>query len=1181
LVEAGHQTPPRLHFSVAPEPSRLQRARERIRDYLTLHCADQETINDLVLAVQEACTNAIRHSGSPADVEIQLNFEDDRLIASVKDRGRGFDTESFDPEAVPDPLLDHGRGLFLISRLTDEMELRRDGGIEVQLIKRGISYCEATTLLESGLGEIGATLSLARRDTRTRVMLEEINEAFFALDWEYRYVFANRAALRITQTSLEELLGHTPWALFPELTGSELEDRCREAMELGRPSVLERRSILSDDWFEVRIYPTPAGISVYYRDINERKRVEAERERLLQTTALLLEAATASTTLGSLDQLLGSLADLVLRSSDHSRVLLELWDEERQEVDIAVSRGTGATPKQRFEFDDVSAAVHRVVTTRQTAVVDYSELGLPGPLKRYLGQHAFLLLLVVPIIHRERLVGLIVVDEPGERRPFSAQEVELVEAIAGQAGAAMVNAQLLEHEGEAARFESSTTWNRTARLIGRLRPHPWAVLAGSIAIESAILVALDAAHDVRHLLGLPGSVMALVAVVAGALAGPLVGALVALAAGVVFYATVADFGTQSSPGTTAIATAIWLVAGLVSGLLAQGLLEQTERRRAASVALARADAAREAQLAEQARIEELATGLQAQSDALAERADLADALNAINRLLHSTRDFDEIMQRALDNGVQALAVDAGTIEMREEACWVVACQCGLSVADVGLRQSDVEAPNAARAAERKELSAIADVSADPAMAGSFMPTRGLRSVLAVPLIAHEDVFGCLLFYGKDARTFSDAAIDFARNLAAVVSLAVANADLVEADKEATRLSSALNEINTLIHSTLSVAKIMQRIVASAADAVGSDSAMIALKHGDDWVAEYGHPEVLGVIHQSVRSDEAPFMITAVTERRPIAIDDCESDPLCIPEVQRRFGVRSVLCVPLIAKDEVLGVILFNHHRAAVRFTKQTVDFAAKLAVAVSSALENARLYEEQQRIATTLQQNLIHPLPAVVGLELGVVSRPASEPELVGGDFSDVFLLDDDQVAILIGDVAGKGVHAAGLTETVRSTVRAFAGIDWSPAFVLGKTSEALLRYDPGEPHVTVFLAVLDSRNGHLTFASAGHPAPVHLGPFTCEPLQVPFGPPLGTFARDYAEACATLTRQDYLVLYTDGVTEARRGREFFGEQRLLEAIAGLRGSSAQELAGGLVEAVLSFSGGLRDDLQVVTVRLD
>src|ERR1019366_8555486 len=91
------------------------------------------------------------------------------------------------------------------------------------------------------------------------------------------------------------------------------------------------------------------------------------------------------------------------------------------------------------------------------------------------------------------------------------------------------------------------------------------------------------------------------------------------------------------------------------------------------------------------------------------------------------------------------------------------------------------------------------------------------------------------------------------------------------------------------------------------------------------------------------------------------------------------------------RDEVLGVVFFNHHAAAVSFAPRTVDFAGQLATAMSSALENARLFEEQQRIATPLQENFIHPLPEVAGLELGIVSQTATEPELIGGDFSEVF----------------------------------------------------------------------------------------------------------------------------------------------------------------------------------------------
>ena len=88
------------------------------------------------------------------------------------------------------------------------------------------------------------------------------------------------------------------------------------------------------------------------------------------------------------------------------------------------------------------------------------------------------------------------------------------------------------------------------------------------------------------------------------------------------------------------------------------------------------------------------------------------------------------------------------------------------------------------------------------------------------------------------------------------------------------------------------------------------------------------------------------------------------------------------------------------------------------------------------------------------------------------------------------------------------------------------------------------------------------------------------YGPPLGSFEGPYESAHATLARDDCLVLYTDGVTEARRGSELFGEERLLDVVAGLRGRSAQEVAEGVRDAALAFAGRLRDDLQVVVLRL-
>ena len=128
---------------------------------------------------------------------------------------------------------------------------------------------------------------------------------------------------------------------------------------------------------------------------------------------------------------------------------------------------------------------------------------------------------------------------------------------------------------------------------------------------------------------------------------------------------------------------------------------------------------------------------------------------------------------------------------------------------------------------------------------------------------------------------------------------------------------------------------------------------------------------------------------------------------------------------------------------------------------------------------------------------------------------------------------------------------------------------------------MTVLLGLLDPRTGQLTYASAGHPSPVHLGRDAGRSLDVSFGPPLGTFTTDYLSAQTRLTADDYLVLYTDGVTEARRDGAMYGEKRLVEAVAGLRGSSAQQLADGLLREVAAYADRLADDIQIVALRLD
>ena len=277
---SGRLTPSRLLIRVTPEPTHLLRARERLRDYLDLHCLDEEAIDEVVLAVDEACTNALRHSGSEQELEISLGFEADDLVAEVRDHGRGFDVASFDPGRVPEPEANDGRGLYLISRLMDELELLSDRGLVARMVKHGMHRPDGVAgdcALDQGDGARDSQYWQMRR----RALTEEMGEAFAALDWEYRFVYCNGAALSLYDRALEEVSGRSIWDVFPAAEGLPVGQGVRRAMQLGLSSIEEFVSPALGHWLECRIYPTSSGVSLFVRDVDERKRKELERDGLM------------------------------------------------------------------------------------------------------------------------------------------------------------------------------------------------------------------------------------------------------------------------------------------------------------------------------------------------------------------------------------------------------------------------------------------------------------------------------------------------------------------------------------------------------------------------------------------------------------------------------------------------------------------------------------------------------------------------------------------------------------------------------------------------------------------------------------------------------------------------------------------------------------------------------------
>lgn len=245
------------------------------------------------------------------------------------------------------------------------------------------------------------------------------------------------------------------------------------------------------------------------------------------------------------------------------------------------------------------------------------------------------------------------------------------------------------------------------------------------------------------------------------------------------------------------------------------------------------------------------------------------------------------------------------------------------------------------------------------------------------------------------------------------------------------------------------------------------------------------------------------------------------------------------------------------------------------------AKESAEASEHQVReLVDALQAALIPPsLPTIPGLQVAAEFRAAVAGIDVGGDFYDVFAVADEWV-VVIGDVCGKGVEAAGLTALARHTLRAVVVSLRSPSEALTALNDVLLA-DASDRFCTAALVRLrrEGDSWRAVIGSAGHPAPVLLRAGSDPVLCGGTGPLLGVLDEvSFDDAEVLLGPGDHLVLYTDGVTEARHELEFFGDARLLAAVA-RHADSAAQLVDGLVDEVLTFQQGkVRDDVAIVAV---
>lgn len=402
-------------------------------------------------------------------------------------------------------------------------------------------------------------------------------------------------------------------------------------------------------------------------------------------------------------------------------------------------------------------------------------------------------------------------------------------------------------------------------------------------------------------------------------------------------------------------------------------------------------------------------------------------------------------------------------------------------------------------------------------------------------------------------------------------------DITE-QKLTARLRQSLIGVGQNLASTLDFEEVLTRAVAQGTEVLGADAAALEVRKETGWLVQEsrglaGH--LRGLI---LPEREAPLAMGALRERKAFAVADVSSDGRFRDETRPSYPVRSALVVPLVLRNQMIGVIFFTHSAKRRFFQEPHLEFAQNLSVLVALALENARLYSEKKMMVHKLETILLNIPSELPGVEISYVYRSATLESQVGGDFYDVFEAKYGQIALLIGDVCGHGVEAARIAALVKDTIYAFAHQFRRPRLVLRETNRLLnQKRIPG--FVTVFLGFLDPESGLLTYSSAGHPPPLLANRDEVIRLEG-FHSPLGAMPESsYRDTAHPINPGNMLVLYTDGVIEARRGDDIFGEERLVRALGRNRHRSVDALPSCLLQEVLSFCGDtLTDDTAMLAV---